>query len=105
MSKLTRREFVKLSAVSLLGFTLPYQIGQLEIVIVDYEVDDELFKSAIKVGKPKVEGDRVVANVDVDMKIARQAITFIDSTGKRWSWNKLFELAAKCGYPVHDLVD
>lgn len=91
---LNRREFLKcagvMSAVALVGKTF---IGPETITFVEYEIDEDIMRESMTLGKTREVDGKLVMDVSLDQERALDAVTLIDSNGKRWAYRDAMELA------------
>lgn len=87
MPTLNRRDFMKsfiaLTATALVGFK------DDGIEIVECVIDDDKLRAAIHVGEMHLIDGQIIADVAFDVDAAYDAMTFIDSRGRRYSYREI----------------
>jgi len=88
-----RREFIRNFGVAVIAFGLPINPSVKVPEIIEYEIDDDILRQCIKMGKLVVNGLSTGIEVSFDNTQVIKSIVGIDSDGRRYTYNELCLIA------------
>ena len=83
---MNRRDFLKSSVYSLIGLSLPIELGA-SLVITDMLMYDGFFDTCCKLGKWHTEDNQAYCDVEVDTDKMWDYFRLIDSENRQWYTN------------------